>query len=313
MIKVLITGSSGFIASNLYRAFHTDYELYGLDITKKSLFHSDKIFAWDEFEKLPKIEVIIHLAGKAHDTSNAADPHLYYEINLGLTKQIFDYFLDSEASTFIFFSTVKAVADTVEGKILTEESKADPKTPYGKSKLAAEQYIQSKLVPAGKKVFILRPCMVHGPGNKGNLNLLYQLVRKGIPWPLGAFHNFRSFTSVENLIYILRQLIEKDIQSGTYQLADDDPVSTNELIQMISLSSGKKAHILHFPKRFIRILARAGDLFRLSFNSERLQKLTESYMVSNQKIKSALGIQNLPIAAKDGLINTLKSFNHLLG
>jgi nucleoside-diphosphate-sugar epimerase len=309
MIKVLITGSSGFVASNLYMSFHTGFDLYGLDITKKSLFPSEKIYGWDEFEKIPKTDVIIHLAGKAHDTSNVADPQSYFDINLGLTRQIFDYFLESDSSTFIFFSSVKSVADIVEGEELTEDYIPDPKTAYGKSKLAAEQYIQSKLIPSGKKVFILRPCMIHGPGNKGNLNLLYQFVRKGIPWPLGAFHNLRSFTSVENVIYILRQLIEKDIQSGTYHLADDDAVSTNELICLIAGASEKKALIWNIPKALIKVFIKTGDLFGLPFNSERLQKLTETYIVSNQKIKSALGIQQLAVSAKDGLIKTLKSFH----
>lgn len=309
MIKILITGSSGFVASNLYRAYHIDYELFALDITKESLFQSDKIFAWDELEKIPKTDVIIHLASKAHDTSNSSDYQSYYDINLGLTKQIFDYFLESEASSFIFFSTVKAVADTVEGEYLTEETVADPKTAYGKSKLAAEEYILSKAIPAEKKVFILRPCMIHGPGNKGNLNLLYQFVRKGIPWPLGAFLNLRSFISIENLTFILRQLIENDIQSGTYQIADDEPVSTNELIRLIAVTSGKKGYIMYLPKSFIRMLSKAGDMLRMPFNSERLKKLTESYVVSNKKIKSALGIQRLPMTAKDGLRHTLKSFN----
>ncbi len=71
--------------------------------------------------------------------------------------------------------------------------------------------------------------MIHGSGNKGNLNLLYKIVQKGLPWPLGAFENKRSFTSIDNLTFIINQLIEKDIEPGIYQVADDEPLSTNEL------------------------------------------------------------------------------------
>lgn len=61
----------------------------------------------------------------------------------------------------------------------------------------------------GKQVYILRPCMIHGPGNKGNLNLLYNVVKKGIPWPLGSFENRRSFTSIDNLCYVVEGLLVK--------------------------------------------------------------------------------------------------------
>ena len=85
----------------------------------------------------------------------------------------------------------------------------------------------------GKQVYIMRPCMIHGPGNKGNLNLLYGVVKKGIPWPLGAFENRRSFTSVGNLCYVIDGLLTKSVPSGIYHMGDDEALSTNELIAVI--------------------------------------------------------------------------------
>jgi len=92
-----------------------------------------------------KIDIIIHLASKAHDTRNTAAEQEYFDINLGLTQRIFEYFLQSGATKFIFFSSVKAVADTVPGEYLTEETEPSPGTPYGRSKLAAEKYLQQQL------------------------------------------------------------------------------------------------------------------------------------------------------------------------
>ncbi len=97
--------------------------------------------------------------------------------------------MQSKAKKFIFFSTVKAVADSVEG-ILNEETTPNPKTAYGKSKLAAEQYINRQPIPDDKLVYILRPCMIHGPGNKGNLNLLYSIVKKAF---LGRSEPFKIY------------------------------------------------------------------------------------------------------------------------
>jgi nucleoside-diphosphate-sugar epimerase len=204
-------------------------------------------------------------------------------------------------------STVKAVADEVKG-ILEEDELPNPNTHYGIAKHQAEQYILSKELPKGKKVYILRPCMIHGPGNKGNLNLLYQLVAKGLPWPLGAFENQRSFLSIENLCFIIKELLENEsIPSGVYQVADDKALSTNELIQLLGNSLDKKSRILNLSKSVIKAMAKLGDYLYLPLNSERLQKLTENYVVSNQKIVKAIG-KALPVSVEEGLKVTFRSF-----
>lgn len=314
-MNILLTGSSGFIATNLYNTFHKDFNLLGLDITTKGEFPASTVYSWKQLDQLPHVNTIIHLAGKAHDTKNTSNPQGYFDINLGLTQKIFDYFLESDAEKFIFFSTVKAVADNVEGEYLTEDIEPNPQTPYGQSKLAAEQYISEKAAnwlkansQKPKAIYILRPCMIHGPGNKGNLYLLYSIVKKGIPWPLGAFDNKRSFLSIDNLSFVIRQLIEKDIEPGAYQVADDEPLSTNQLFSIIAESLGKKPRVYNISRGLIKCLAKTGDLLHLPLNTERLKKLTESYVVSNSKLKTALGIDNMPVSAKDGLVVTLESF-----
>ena len=150
--------------------------------------------------------------------------------------------------------------------------------------------------------------MIHGPGNKGNLNLLYGVVKKGIPWPLGAFENRRTFTSIENLCFVIDGLLTKDVPSGIYNMGDDEALSTNELIEEICKSIGKEAHIWKLPKRLMYGVAKIGGALHLPLDSERLRKLTENYISSNAKIKSALGVEKMPVNARDGLKVTLKSF-----
>jgi nucleoside-diphosphate-sugar epimerase len=318
-MNILITGIHGFVGSNLVSSLKKQHPIYGVDIVLPEKDGVVKTLGWHELEQIPSVDVVIHLAGKAHDTKNTTNTQVYFDINTGLTKKIFDWFLTSNASKFIFFSTVKAVADRVEGDILTEEVVPAPKGPYGESKMAAENYISRELnkrrdtstslsVTADKKIFILRPCMIHGPGNKGNLNLLYNIVQKGLPWPLGAFENKRSFTSIDNLTYIINQLIEKEIEPGIYQVADDEAISTNELIRLIAAAQKRKSRIWNIPRKLILLSARIGDVLHLPLNSERLKKLTESYIVSNQKIKKALGIEEMPVTAKVGLKKTFESF-----
>lgn len=293
MKNIFITGARGFVGNNILRNFKSNYKF--------------TIFNKDEF-LLINSDIVVHLAGKAHDLKHLADSRVYYAVNTELTKNIYDTFLTSAAKVFITLSSVKAVADKLDS-VLTENHSPNPKTHYGKSKLLSEQYILSKSIPEGKRVYILRPCMIHGPGNKGNLNLLYQILRKGFPWPLGAFENKRSFCSIDNLMFIIKELIDReDIPSGVYNVADDEPISTNELINLISKGLGKKPHIWNVPQFLIKSLSKLGDILSLPLNSERLYKLTETYVVSNNKIITAIN-KPLPLSTKDGLMMTLNSFN----
>ena len=274
---LLITGLHGFVGSNLVKDFKNQRTIYGLDIISPNNEGVVSTFAWDDLSKIPEVDIIIHLAGKAHDTKNQTNTETYFDINTGLTKKIYNWFLKSNTKKFIFFSSVKAAADTVVGEILTEDVLPLPKGPYGESKIKAENHILKNL-PKDKQVYILRPCMIHGPGNKGNLNLLYKIASKGIPWPLGAFDNKRSFCSIDNISYVIKNLIDQDIESGIYQVADDQPLSTNELIELIAESINKKPSIWNINQKLINSLAKTGDVLHLPLNSERLKKLTESYV-----------------------------------
>ena len=324
-MNILITGIHGFVGSNLVIALKKRHILYGLDIVAPEKEGVVKTFAWEDIEstsfpmqRLPQFDAIIHLAGKAHDTKNQSVAQAYFDINTGLTQKIFDFFLESTAKKFIFFSSVKAAADSVVGDALREDVIPTPIGPYGESKIAAENYILDKLKNKNEKlklhddrkqVYILRPCMIHGPGNKGNLNLLYNVVKKGIPWPLGDFENKRSFTSIDNLCYVVEGLLTKDIASDIYHMGDDEALSTNELIALMCEAIGREPRIWKMNRKMMESCAGLGTLLHLPLNTERLRKLTENYVVSNEKIKAALGIEKMPVCAAEGIMKTIRSFS----
>ncbi len=254
-MNILVTGIHGFVGSNLVVALKERHSLYGLDIVAPEKEGVVKTFFWKDIEpasfpmrNLPEFDAIIHLAGKAHDTKNRSAAQSYFDINTGLTQKIFDFFLESSAKKFIFFSSVKAAADSVVGDMLTEDVVPAPIGPYGESKITAENYILGKLnVENGelkvnpyddKQVYILRPCMIHGSGNKG------------------------------------------------------------------------KPHIWKINRGLMEFCARLGTLLHLPLNTERLRKLTENYVVSNAKIKAALGIDRMPVRAEEGIVRTIKSFSN---
>lgn len=309
-MKILITGVHGFVGSNLVEALKKEHTIYGLDIINLQKDGIRYTFSWDDLDKgdmIPEVDAIIHLAGKAHDTKNQAAADVYFKVNTDLTKRIFDWFLaQPKCKKFVFFSTAKAAADRVEG-ILTEDVVPAPVGPYGESKIKAEEYILSKM-PNDKQVYIFRPCMIHGPGNKGNLNLLYNVVKKGIPYPLGAFENKRTFTSIGNICFAVEGVLTKEVPSGIYNMGDDEALSTNELIEEICKSLGKKAHIWKLPKGLMNGVAKIGGMLHLPLDPERLRKLTENYVSSNEKIKKALGVTRMPVNAREGLKVTLESF-----
>ncbi|MDD5707218.1 MAG: NAD-dependent epimerase/dehydratase family protein [Kiritimatiellae bacterium] len=308
---VLITGAFGFIGTNLSAWLaRRGHRLLALDVVRRSGTPYAAAHTWDELDNLPwdSLGAVVHLAGKAHDTRQAAEPQAYFDVNVGLTRRVFDRYLASRAGAFILFSSVKAVADRVARPPLTEDVEPAPGTPYGQSKLEAETYLRSRPGASGRALYVLRPCMVHGPGNKGNLNLLWSAVRRGMPYPLGAFPCLRSMTAIENLCVVVERLIGGGVAPGTYNVCDDDPVDVVTVVSLMAECLGRRPRVLRVNPRLVRLGAALGDRLHLPLNTERLAKLTEPYVVSNERLRHALGLSHLPVAAEEGLRRTFRSF-----
>ena len=284
-MKFLITGAYGFVGTNLCKYLaEKGHECLALDIpaAKRDDVPYVSFYTWDELDKLPVVDAVVHLAGKAHDLKKVASEQSYFDINVGLTEKIF---AAAKTTRFIYFSSSKADANG---------------NAYGRSKLAAEQFLNGRAI-------VLRPAMIHGPGNKGNLNLLWGIARRGLPWPLAAFENKRSFTSIANICAAVEALCERG-ENGIYPIADDEMISTNRLIELIAETCGKRAKLWRVPKGVMRMVAKIGDVLHLPLNTERIVKLTEDSFVNNSHLKSQLGWKRMPIRAEEGLRRTLRSF-----
>ena len=298
MTKILLFGSNGFLGSHLQSKL--EGEVIGVNIRQNY---------WQE--NIPDdANVFINCIGKAHDHKGTATEHDFYYANYEVAKVLFEEFLKSNAHLFIHISSIAAIEENERKEVLTEDTVGHPQSHYGKSKKAAEEYLLKKNIPLGKKLVILRPTMIHGEGDKGNLTLLYKIISKGIPYPLGAFKNSRTFVSVDNVAFLMNEIIKKykEMESGVYHITDDEPLSTQKIIEIIGTAKGKKPLIISPPKFLINSLAKMGDMVSLPINSKRLKKMTSNLIVSNQKIKTALNIDSLPITAEEGMKKTIESF-----
>lgn len=311
-MKFLITGAYGFVGTNLCKSLVLKGHICdALDIptAKRPEVPYRNAYSWDELGASPtpidldSYDAVVHLAGKAHDLKKVASEQSYFDINVGLTKRVFEALCqtvkaqgEGRAISFVYFSSSKAAADG---------------NAYGRSKLAAEEYLTSVVRNSSStsalRLAILRPAMIHGPGNKGNLNLLWGIARRGLPWPLAAFENRRSFTSIGNICAAVEALAEQGAV-GVYPIADDEMLSTNRLIELIAEACGRRARLWRLPKWLMRVAARLGDVAHLPLNTERIEKLTEDSFVDNAALKVALGWGKMPVTAEEGMRETLKSF-----
>lgn len=294
-----IFGSSGFIGKNLVQSLANTCKIDQVSLRENN---------WQD--KLEKSEVLINLIGKAHDHKGTAKEHDFYFANVELAKQVFEAFIKSEAKLLIHISSLAALEEIEAFNPLKEDDKTNPQSWYGKSKRAGEEWLLNQTLPEGKKLIILRPPMVHGPGDKGNLGLLYKLISKGIPYPLASFNNQRSFISIDNFNYFIQEIIkgQDKLASGIYHISDDEPIATNTIISIIKVVENKNVLNLNLPKSLVRLMAKIGDVVPIPLNSIRLKKMTSDLILSNQKIKVALGINKLPLTAEEGIQKTIKSF-----
>lgn len=309
---ILLTGASGFVGQNIINelpnARFVVFEHRSKVLDSDRIIHRISSFE----EDIPTCEIWINLAGKAHDLSRVQSDEAYVEANVAFTQRVFAAFQQQKgAKLFIQLSSVKAIADDPAAPI-NEDSQENPKTIYGKTKLQADRFLQEASVEIPKRVIILRPAMIYGPGNKGNLNALFSYCKSGLPYVLARFNGQRSYLSISNMLHIVEQCIhDESISSGVYCVSDRETVRTNDLVQWIYDVLGLKPRMIAVPRFLVRVVARAGDYLPIPINSDTLKKIGTDYVVDSQKIQNLLK-SPLPIASQEGLKNTLRHFKQML-
>ncbi|OBS13156.1 epimerase [Elizabethkingia miricola] len=302
-MNILIAGGSGFIGKNLISTLSNNYDIRTISLRDEN---------WKKKIIDNQYDVFINMIGKAHDHNGVFTEKDYYYANFELVKEIYSEYINSKAKLLIHISSVAAIEEYESVTPLTEESVCNPQSIYGKTKREAEKWLLEQKLPEDKKIIILRPPMVHGPGDKGNLKLLYKFVSKGIPYPLSSFDNKRSFISINNFIFFIEIILKRKerIVTGIYHVSDDESISTKKIISIISKVEKKSVINISLPKFIVKGIATLGDILPIPLNTKRLKKITGDLLISNEKIKTVLGIDKLPYTAEEGLKITIKSFKN---
>ena len=323
--RVLVTGANGFVGSALTRLLITE----GYQVSMTGNARPESLVAlganWipmpdltEEVDWLPVldgVEAVVHLAAIAHRRESNSDTEqaLYDRVNHRATRSLAQAIGKCpHIKRFLFMSSVRVHGDPLAFPI-REESPLAPVTPYDQSKVDAEMAIRECLPPESLRWGILRPAVIYGPGNRGNMAKLEGLLRKGIPVPLGLQPNRRSFLYLGNVISAIEAFLSHPAPpSGhTWVLADEEPSSTEALVIAMADAMGIRPKRLHLPQGLLSTTARLGDLVRAAglpapWNTEVRQKLLGDFWLDISAIKQDLGWRP-PFSQEDGIRQTYQT------
>lgn len=326
--RLLVTGATGFIGGSLLaRCLNSEAVVRAAlrrqaDLPCESIVVGDINGETDWHEALGEVETVVHLAAYAHVTNPAMiDRDLLKRTNVEGTAHLARQAAAAGARHFVFVSSIGAMAESCE-RLLSPVTPCNPTTPYGKSKLEAENFLKDIAAVRGMEWTIIRPPLVYGSGNPGNMRRLLKIVRSGLPLPLASVRNRRSFIYVENLVdLIITCLGDPKAVGKTFLPSDGGDVSTPELIRAIALAAhivqedgGRKIgdgvgtrhtslatrhspQLFPFPADLLKAMGRLPGL-------GALRKLTSSLYVDSDPIRQDLG-WTPPFSMEEGLRRTL--------
>jgi len=326
MKNVLVTGSTGFIGSHLLPTLHQhnwqitaairqEFEFpASLSIKTIKVGEIDDMTDWQE--ALLGIDTVIHLAGRSHILHETiSNPEAaFIKVNTKGTINLVKQSLKAGVNHFIFVSSIHAMAAESDD-ILNENSPCHPDSPYGGSKLQAEQALINLAKDSNMTWTILRPTLVYGPGNRANMERLMKLIKRGLPLPFGAIKNRRSFVFVGNLVAaIITCLDHPNAANQIFLISDNQAVSTPQLIRLIAQQIQQPCQLLPVPTTLLRFLGYLGDSLEfitgknLPFNTYNIDRLLGSLTVDSRYIQKTLNWQP-PFTLEQGLAQTIQPEN----
>ncbi|MEN8358239.1 NAD-dependent epimerase/dehydratase family protein [Acinetobacter towneri] len=289
-MKILITGATGFVGAALVQKINSLYDIIALVRAQNSLLPLtvQQLVANNIFKaKLPSdIDVIIHLAGRAHILNDQTiDPLTEFrKVNVEGTLQLARQALEKKVKRFIFMSSIGVNGSVTKQQPFTEDAAPQPHADYALSKLEAEEALKKLFAGSDTELVIIRPPLVYAAHAPGNFARLLKLVATNLPLPFARTQNKRSFVALENLVDFIQTCIEHpNAANQTFLVADQESISTGELVQYLKEGMGKKARFIYLPQPLMKLGAACIG------KSKLYEQLFESLEVDTSKAQKLLG------------------------
>ena len=259
MEKLLVTGANGFVGSAFCQALAARdvpfvpcvRTLAGSGLRGPAAFETGDLSGEvDWAPALAGCSVVVHLAARVHMMrEQSADPEAVYKaMNVDATMRLAEQAAAQGVRRFVFVSSVKVNGERTFDQPFRADDAPAPEDPYGRSKLAAEQALQAWAARTGVELVIVRPPLVYGPGVRANFLRLMQLVKSGVPLPLGGIRNRRSMVALSNLVDFLMLCTTHPAAAGaTWMVSDNRDLGLPELIRLIAGAMGRPARLLPVP------------------------------------------------------------------
>jgi UDP-glucose 4-epimerase len=309
---ILVTGATGFIGNKLCQALSKRGDIVVAVARRQvnidnNITLINKVLSKDTDwqDCLKDIDVVIHLAGRAHVMNDVSEnPYqAYADINIDVTKQLAEQAALFGVKRFIYLSSIKVNGERTKDVAFSEAHSPQPEDDYGKTKFKAEKALNKIAIDTGIEVVIIRPPLVYGEGVKANFKSLIKLAQLNIPLPFGAIRNKRSLIYIENIIdFILLCTHHPNAANQTFLISDDEDVSTSQLIKHIKDASGKRPLFIPVPQSWLSIL------FKLMGKSSLSDRLFGNLQVDITKAKTLLNWKP-PYSVKVGVAKTVSNKN----
>ncbi|MGH6691149.1 MAG: NAD-dependent epimerase/dehydratase family protein [Gammaproteobacteria bacterium] len=251
------------------------------------------------------VGAVVHLAARTHVLRETAPDPLaeYRRVNAAGTERLARAAAARGVRRLIFLSSVKVNGERTDARAFTEDDAPRPEDAHGVSKWEAEQALARVAAETGLEAVILRPPLVYGPGVKGNFLRLMNLVARGVPLPLGAVANRRSFVYAGNLVDAIVKALDAPQAAGrTYLVGDGEDVSTPELVRGLAWSLGVKARLAPVPPAALGVAA------ALAGRRAEIARLTGSLQVDSSRLRRELAWRP-PFTLAQGLEQTARWYH----
>ncbi len=302
-MRILITGATGFVGSRLLLKLKDKGHFCraavrrassSVDVQTDSVIVGEIDAQTDWSQAVKDIDVVVHLAARVHIMNDQVENPLleFRKINLEGTRSLAEAAIKAGAKRFVYISSIKVNGEATYALPFTSQDSPSPSDPYAIAKWEAERALQELSQESGLEVVIIRPTLVYGPGVKANFLNLVKLVRKRIPLPLAGIKNKRNLVALDNLVDLIVTCCEHPDAGGhVFLAADDEAVSTAELVTNIAKSFGQRSPVFFFPPMLMAWAC------RLLGKQAIWNRLAGSLQVDNSEAKKIMGWQ--PVTSMD--------------